>query len=152
MATDIRYQEWTNDQSYLHEIVCLASHRITSVDELWLDDKKAWTVAGGVTSEFSGYLSVAVRTEGSASNTIFISSKWSTQRRLTGCAYLYLRFKVTANSKKSESPFVASIPSRMTVNGDGAPAYDPRQDSSVGGSGRQQAVKHASWAWDDNAA
>src|SRR3546814_10792832 len=40
----------------------------------------------------------------------------------------------------------------MTVIGDGAPVYDPRKDSSVGGSGSQQADNHASWTWDDNAA
>ncbi|MFS0771030.1 hypothetical protein [Sphingomonas sp. 1P08PE] len=48
-------------------------------------------------------------------------------RRYTGCAYIRLRYKLTGNSKKTESPFAGgSIPTRMTIVGDGIPVPDPR--------------------------
>lgn len=154
MATDIRYQEWTgNDQEYLHQIICLASHTITSCDELWLDDKLAWTSAGGVQGEFVGYLTVTPRLVGTPGNTITIGTgaKWGPSRRMTGLAYLYLRFKVTGNSKKKESPFAQSVPSRMTVVGKGMPVYDPRFDSTAGGSGPMRANDQTTWAYQTGA-
>ncbi|MBX4388502.1 hypothetical protein K4H03_20625, partial [Mycobacterium tuberculosis] len=69
-----------------------------------------------------------------------------------GCAYVHLRYKTTGNSKKTESPFASSIPQRMTIKGKGALLYDPRLDSTVGGSGSQRADDQSTWAWTSDAA
>lgn len=152
MATDIRDQEFSNNQEYLHRFIVTASHKATAYEEIWFDDKKAWSTTGGVTSDFAGYLTVTPILEGSAANAINLSSRMGATRRYTGLAYIYLRFKLTGNSKKAESPFAQSIPSRVTIIGKGAPTYDPRLDSTVaGGSGAHRAADQTTWAWNDAA-
>ena len=131
MATDIRYEEWSGaDQDYCDWIVCLASHAIDGVDEIWLNDELAWTLAGGVQGKFAGYFEVPnIILEGSPGNAFtFASGQWNQAHRLTGCAYLRLRFKVTGNGKKAESPFSSGPTSRITIIGRGAKLYDPRRD------------------------
>lgn len=150
MATDVRYQAFTgSNKEYYWQIVCGASHRAEAIEELWLDDKLAWSASGGVSSTYAGYLQVTAIAEGSAANVQSIDAGWgpAAGTRLTGCAYLCIRYKVTGNSKKTESPFSSSIPSRMTIVGRGMRVYDPRRDSTAGGSGPMRADDQSTWAW-----
>jgi hypothetical protein len=152
MATDIRDQEFSNNQEYLHRFVVTSSHKASAIEEIWFDDKKAWSSSGGVTSDFAGYLTVTPILEGSAANAINLSARMGATRRYTGLSYVYFRFKLTGNSKKAESPFAQSIPTRVTIIGKGAPTYDPRLDSTVaGGSGAHRAADQATWVWNDAA-
>lgn len=154
MAADLRDYEYTGtDDEYVHYFIVNASHRITGHDEIWFDDKLAWTSAGGVQGEFVGYLTVATRDEGTAANAINISARMGTTRRFTGLAYVHLRFKRTGNTKKADSPFSASIPQRVTTVGRGMPCYDPRLDSTVpGGSGAHRVADQSTWAFARNPA
>jgi hypothetical protein len=149
MPLDIRYHESSGtDQEYVDYIVAVAAHKVTSIDEIWFEEKQAWTASGGVTATYSGYLTVTTRTEGTSGNYISINggAKWGSSRRMTGCAYLHLRIKRTGNSKKAESPLVGGLPSRVTVIGNGALLYDPRKDSTVpGGSGSHRATDQTTW-------
>jgi hypothetical protein len=152
MATDIRDQEYTNSQEYLHRFVVVAAHKVQAIEEIWFDDKKAWTVGGGAHGEYAGYLTVTPILEGSAGNAINISARLGSTRRFTGLAYVHLRYKLTGNSKKTDSPFAQGIPTRMTIRGKGAFVYDPRLDSTVpGGSGSHRAADQSTWAWSDSA-
>lgn len=152
MATDIRDQEFSNNQEYLHRFVVTSSHKASAIEEIWFDDKKAWSSSGGVTSDFAGYLTVTPILEGSAANAINLSARMGATRRYTGLSYVYFRFKLTGNSKKAESPFAQSIPTRVTIIGKGAPTYDPRLDSTVaGGSGAHRAADQTTWVWNDAA-
>lgn len=152
MATDLHYQEFTGaDQEYMNTILVCASHAVQSIDEVWFDQDLAWSASGGIASKFSGYLAVTTRLEGTSGNafTITGSSNWTPGNgcRLTGCAYIWLRYKLTGNTKKAESPFSSSVTSRITVRGRGALMYDPRLDSTNGGSGGQRPDNQATWAW-----
>jgi hypothetical protein len=155
MPLDLRYHESSGtDQEYVDYIIAVAAHKIASITEIWFEEKMAWSVAGGVTATYSGYLTVDYRTEGTDANYITINGggKWGSSRRLTGCAYVYFRIKRTGNTKKAESPLVSGLPSRVTVIGDGAPLYDPRKDSTVpGGSGSHRATNQATWGAYTNA-
>jgi hypothetical protein len=155
MPLDLRYHESSGtDQEYIDYIIAVAAHKVASITEIWFEEKQAWTLAGGVTATYSGYLTVAVVTEGTAANYISINggTKWGSSRRLTGCAYLHLRIKRTGNVKKAESPLASGLPSRVTVIGDGALLYDPRKDSTVpGGSGSHRANNQATWGAYTNA-
>ena len=152
LATDIRDEEFTGSQAYFHRFLVVASHKVHAIREVWFDDKLAWSSTGGVTSDFSGYLWVTPILEGSSANAINISGRMGTTRRYTGCAYLHLKYKLTGNSKKTDSPFAQSITTRITVRGDGAYFYDPRLDSTVaGGSGSHRANDQTTWAWSDDA-
>jgi hypothetical protein len=153
MATDLRDQEIIgSDQSYVDRFIVVASHTVQSIEEIWFDDKIAWSSTGGVTGDSSGYLTVQTILEGSAGNAINISARMGSTRRYTGLAYVYLRFKLTGNTKKVTSPFQQSLPSRMTIVGKGAKVYDPRLDSTVtGGSGSHRSDDQSTWAWNDSA-
>jgi hypothetical protein len=155
MALDLRYHESSGtDQEYVDYIIAVAAHKVTSINEIWFEEKQAWTLAGGVTATYSDYLTVAVRTEGTAGNYISINggTKWGSSRRLTGCAYVHLRIKRTGNTKKAESPLANGLPSRVTIIGDGALLYDPRKDSTVpGGSGSHRATDQSTWGAYTNA-
>lgn len=149
MNTDIRYHETSGaNQEYVDYIIAVAAHKVTAISQIWFDESKAWDVSTGVTTKYSGYLTVNVRTEGTSANTIAINdgTKWGISRRLTGCAYVHLRIKRTGNNKKAESPLVNGIPSRVTIIGNGALLYDPRKDSTVsGGSGTHRATDQSTW-------
>jgi hypothetical protein len=149
MNLDLRYHEVSGtDQEFADYIIALAAHEVNSIDEIWFDDKQAWTSGGGVTATYSGYLTVTPREVGTSGNTISINggTKWGSSRRLTGCAYLHLRIRRTGVSKKTESPLVNGLPTRVTVIGDGALLYDPRRDSTVaGGSGLHRVNDQATW-------
>jgi len=149
-ATDVGYQEFTGtDQEYLNTILVLASHPITALEEVFFDEKQAWTGAA-IGSDFTGYLSLTSVLEGTDSNSFTItgSTSWTAANsRLVGCAYLWLRYKLTGNSKKAESPFSSAVSSRITVRVKGAPLYDPRLDTTVGGSGSHRADDQSTWAW-----
>lgn len=144
LATDIRDEEFTDDQTYFHRFIVCASHKVQSIDEIWFDDKRVWTSVGGVEGEAVGYLTVATRTEGSAANAINISSRMGATRRYTGLAYVHLRYKLTGNSKKAESPYAQSITTRITIRGKGAALPDPRDEA-------QDMADQATWVWDDDA-
>jgi hypothetical protein len=151
-ANDVRDQEYTDNQSVLHRFIVVASHKVHSIYEIWFDDELAWSSVSGVASKFAGYLNVTPVTEGNAGNAINISPRMGSSRRYTGLAYVYLRFKLTGNSKKTESPFVQSVPTRVTIRTKGAYVYDPRLDSTVpGGSGPHRANDQSTWEWSDSA-
>ena len=73
-ALDVGYQEYTgSSQEYLNSIVVNASHALQSIDEIWFDEKTAWSQAGGVLAGFTGYFSVTKREVGTAANAFTIT-------------------------------------------------------------------------------
>lgn len=142
-ATDIRYHAYTSEQTYYHQILCHASHEAKEISEDWFDSEMAWSDGGGVTSKWSGYLDVTPKLVGTSANTVSIDANWGAAQRLTGCAYTYLRYKLTGNSKKAESPFSASVPTRITVRGKGALLPDIRQPGC-------SADDQSTWDWFDD--
>lgn len=149
MPLDLRYHEaGGTDQEYIYYIICVAAHKVQSIDEIYFEEKKAWDSSTGVTATYSGYLTVQTRLEGTDANYISINSgnRWGSDDRLTGCAYVYFRIKRSGNTKKTESPLVQGLPSRVTIIGEGVPLYDPRLDSTVsGGSGSHRADDQDTW-------
>lgn len=155
MGTDLVYYEPSGtDQEYVDYIIAVAAHKVASIDSIYTDDKLMWTAAGGVQSPYTGYLTVATRTEGTSANAIAINggTTWSTDCRLTGCAYVHLRIKRSGNDKKATSPFAGGLSSRITIIGKGIPVYDPRYDSTRGGSGSMRADDQTTWAFTQSSA
>ncbi|GEM71011.1 hypothetical protein SAQ01S_07770 [Sphingomonas aquatilis NBRC 16722] len=150
LNTDLRYQEWWGaNQEYCSQVFVVASHWCESIDEIWLDDKLAWSSAGGVAAPFAGYLVVQPRPQATSGLAFAAgwSGRWGVNASFAGCATLYLQFKVTGNGKKATSPFASSITSRVTVVGKGARLPDPRFDSTAGGSGAVRVSDQSTWAW-----
>jgi len=150
LATDLRASIPTGtDQEYHEYVICVASHTVESITEIWFEDRQAWTVGGGIAAYYSGYLTtVTVRNPGTSANGIAINAQWPATSTLTGCAYVYLKVKRTGNSKKAESVLPQGIPSRVTIIGKGMKVYDPRLDSTVtGGSGSHRADDQTTWEY-----
>jgi hypothetical protein len=153
-ATDARYQAYTGtNQEYLEQIVCVASHKVDAIYELWLDNEKAWDSTSGVVTKFSSFLTVDVRNEGTSSNGNAIDSTWTSTATLTGCAYLHLKFLLVhkASDGSNDSPFASGVTTRFTIRTKGALVYDPRHDGTAGGTGTQRAATQSTWTWDDSA-
>lgn len=153
-GTDVRYQTYTGSkQEFYQQIIAHASHQVDSIDEVWIDNEKAWTKAGGVQGRYAGWLTDTARENATSLNGIAIDGVWTSTCTLTGCAYSYLQFKLLDPSSSSNtSPFQSGVSGRLTFRGKGALTYDPRLDSTVtGGSGSMRAGTQSTWAWDDNA-
>lgn len=155
MNLDLRYHEASGtNQEYIDYIIAVAAHKVKSIDEIWFEEKQAWTATGGVTSTYTGYLTVSTITEGSSTNyfTVNSGSKWGSAQRLTGCAQVKIRIKRTGPDDKTQSPLVNGLPNRITIIGDGALLYDPRKDSTVpGGGGAHRATDQSTWGSYTNA-
>ena len=148
MGTDVVYHEPSGaNQEYHDYIIACAAHAVSAIKSIRSDTNLIWTSAGGVQGIYAGYLTVDVRLEGTAANAIPINggTTWNSNCRMTGCAYVHIRIKRTGNDKKAESPFAGGLPGRMTIIGDGAFMYDPRRDSTRGGSGSHRADNQATW-------
>ena len=149
MNLDLRYHEASGtNQEYIDYVIALSAHKIKSVDQIWFEEKLAWTANSGVSSTYFGYLTVETILEGGASSyfTINDGSGWGAAERMTGCGQLHLRIKRSGPDDKTQSPLASGLPSRVTVIGDGALLYDPRKDSTVpGGSGTHRANDQSTW-------
>ncbi|MEH3107158.1 MAG: hypothetical protein PGN09_07710 [Sphingomonas fennica] len=155
MPADVRYQEYFGaEQEWCGQVVAAASHKIGGVDEIWLNDELAWTAAGGTQGKFATFFFVEVIPEAGPGKTHIDnypgaswSGRWDTSCRLTGCATVYLKYRLTGYGKKGTSPFSQQVPSRITIIGRGGMLYDPRRDGTAGGSGAMRAADQSTWAF-----
>jgi len=148
---DLRYGEPSGtSQEYIDYVFALAAHRSDGIEEIWIEDKQAWTSAGGAQGIYAGYLTVEVILEGGAGayHTVNAGAGWGASQRMTGCTTMKVRVKRSNNSTSSTSPFANGIAGRWTVIGRGMPLYDPALDSTVaGGSGTQRANDCTTWRY-----
>lgn len=147
-ASDLRYFEASgSNQEYVDYVFVLAAHKSQAVEEIWIDDKLAWA-SGSVGGTFAGFLDVEIILEAgpSAYHTVNGGWKWGSSRRLTGCTTAKLRVRRTTNG-----PFNGGLAGKVTFIGKGMPLYDPRFDSTNGGSGPQRPDDCSTWVWSDNA-
>jgi hypothetical protein len=147
---DLRYAEPSGtNQEYIDYVFVLAAHRSAAIEEIWIEDKQAWTSAGGAQGIYVGYLVVETILEAGAAayHTVNAGTTWGPNQRLTGCTTMKVRVK-RSNTGSGTSPFAAGIAGRWTVIGQGMPLYDPALDSTVaGGSGAQRADDCSTWQW-----
>lgn len=66
-----------------------------------------------------------------------------------GCAYTKVRMKKPADGAAFERAYKFGFPN-ITVEMEGILCYDPRQDSTNGGTGTQRVATPTTWAWSDN--
>ncbi|RIK91780.1 MAG: hypothetical protein DCC73_15065 [Proteobacteria bacterium] len=143
-GVDVRFSEkYSGDDRYVEVIAC-ASHKVQSIDKIYFDDALTWTSGGGLQGKYAaGIVSVTVRTEGSAANSFALGSGayWTTTCRMTGLAYVAIVYKLSAKK------WPEGIPTRATIIGKGCPVYDPRLDSTNGGSGSHRPNDQTTWAY-----
>lgn len=149
-AGTLRYRNTTGtDNKDLYMVVVLAGHEIDSVQAVEAD-RQTLTLdgSGNVTSpsKWAGLMNVRFYT-GSDSQTADSTldstfTNWTTDHRLRGLAYAVI--KLTFNEESLNSPPAFRFKVR------GKKVYDPRLDSTNGGSGSHRLATPSTWAWSRN--
>lgn len=139
---DLRFWEVFGTQGeYYAEVLAHATHRITAFRELYLEQNLAIDASGTVQSAYVGVITRNTRL-GIPGQTGFVvgsGSQWNTSSTFDGCAYSVLTWR------PDEKKLPNGIPSRYTQICDCAPVYDPRRDSTMGGSGTHRYNDQSTW-------
>lgn len=114
---------------YLHLIVALAGHEVEEIGDVYFNDELALTGAGsGATGRFTGFAQIykklgsdtqTVETNLEAATSGLTNGKWTSNHRLRGIAYIYVRLTW------SDKVWVGGIPN-ITAMVKGKKVWDPR--------------------------
>jgi hypothetical protein len=115
-----------NNNKYLHRVIAFAGHEIDSFQEIYLDDELlTLDVNGNVTSpeRYNGKLRIKehLGADNQVADTDLVSEvpEWTTNHRLQGIAYLYVRLKFDADVFPNGVPTFTSVIRGKKI-------YDPR--------------------------
>jgi len=119
---------------YLHLVIALAGHEVEEIGDIYFNDELALTGAGSAAQgRFTGYAEIykklgsptqTVETNLEAATSGLTNGKWTSNHRLRGIAYVYVR--LTWN----EQIFVNGIPS-ISAMVKGKKVYDPRTTTTA---------------------
>ena len=153
---------WTSGTrgEYLHQALLLSGWDLDSITDVYLDQTTvasanigAITVAatdGQVTTgDYANNIHLR-RYTGSQTTVDYIlnnafSSKWGTNHVLKNCGVLFAQFKHGTIYEKKGKPELSCLVT-------GARVYDPRLDSTNGGSGAHRYATPSTWTYSNNAA
>lgn len=142
-GNDVRFFEvYGAKKDRQDQVIALASHRVNAITQLYLEDKLRWQ-GTLVNNTENGILALRAVTEGKPGNGFPLGSGayWTASSTFTGCAYIAITYKLDSKAWPS------NIPSKLTTIVEGCPLYDPRLDSTRGGSGSHRAENQDTWAW-----
>lgn len=136
------YAESTSDGQYLHLVNVLAAHEVEEIGDIYLDDELVpLDGSGNATGTYEGYVRVrkhlGAYNQTADSALVAESSDWTTDHRLQGLAYIYVRLRWNADLF-SQLPNISAVVKGRKV-------YDPREFS-------HDPANPATWEWTDNAA
>lgn len=143
-GTDMRFWETYGAGNNGHvQVFAAACHEITGYGNLYLDEKPVTFAGNNATGTFAGLLSRRQVLKGISGASIALGSgaRWTASSAMTGCAWYALIWNY--NQEKLPN----GIPSRVTLVVKGAKVYDPRRDSTRGGSGAHRADNPATWEY-----
>lgn len=144
---------------HLHMVLAIAAHEVDSFQTHYIDQDSVPTPASitgaagdGLVSTgtyanklwIRGYTGTMTQTVDYILNAAF-SSQWATTARARGFAYIAYKFAY------SKGEIYKSIPV-PTVKVRGAKVYDPRLDSTNGGTGSHRYATPSTWAYSNNPA
>lgn len=146
----------TNNE-HMDYVIALAGHQVDAITDVWFDDVKIADAdinpSTGVISGASKFAGKALifkylGTSTQAANSLLDStySEWGSGHQLKGIAYLHIRFTFDS------SVYQAGPPQNIYATVKGKRVYDPRLDSTNGGSGSQRYSDATTWAWSNNPA
>lgn len=143
-GTDERFWETYGSKNERHvKVYAAAGHELTSFGNLYLEEFPIPFNGQNASSKYAGQLSRRAVLKGVSGAGISIGSgtRWNASASMTGCAYFVLDW--VYNQEKMPN----GIPSRITQVVRGAKVYDPRRDSTVGGSGSHRADNPDTWEY-----
>lgn len=129
------------------QVIALASHRISAVKEFYVEEDLVWS-NGALVAKHGGFAPATpfrYVLEGKPGNGFAVGSGryWNATASFTGCAYYAPFWKLDPDVWES------GVPQRLTTIVDGCPLYDPRRDSTRGGSGSDRIDNQDTWAFRD---
>ena len=121
-ATQVFVETSGSDNIYLYEILILGEGEIDSVTEIIVDDESL------VGSKFENYVTYTIHSglddQAADSNLMSASSGWTSNHRLRGTAYAYVRLEY------DQDTFTGGIPTINFVT-KGVKVYDPRTSTTA---------------------
>jgi hypothetical protein len=159
------------NNQWLDYVIVLAGHQCWGISDVWLDDVKVLDSeingghadGGAVTTGDLGprdgdticYIYKFLGRAGQLASSVLTatdgngyggSETWTTAHRLRGCTYVHIRLR---RSKYFENH---GAPSNFRFRVQGALVYDPRLDSTNGGTGAHRLAAADTWAYSNNPA
>jgi len=147
-ALDIVHQEQISEDVVAY-VVHAASHEIDSFGKFFIEDEEVTFSGINAVGDYAGALQKDNNLGTSTQNALVIpdATQWNAANaRGRGIAHFYLRWDFGDDNEKLE----AGIPNRLTQVVKGSKVYDPRLDSTRGGSGSHRANDQSTWEWSDN--
>ncbi|PHR86093.1 MAG: hypothetical protein COA78_38355, partial [Blastopirellula sp.] len=146
-ATDVIYAEQHgNKDEYATQIIACAAHKIESFESLHINDDDVILSGTAATGDYADALWVQTNlgTEGQAAfGDIDVGDNWTWLSTDKGAGIAHYRLRWQVGQEKTSS----GIPSRITYVVKGMPVYDPRLDTTVGGSGAHRADDQDTWEY-----
>ena len=138
----------------IHFVIAYAAHVIDAYEEIYLNDKLVWNLAGGFQSDWADYVRIdfydGTQTTADA-NLVAESVKWTSDHKLLDNAYIHIRLTFDADKFPQGVPNVSAVIRGKKV-------YDPRQDSTSSyydsdvGVDTQRVADASTWEWSQNPA
>jgi hypothetical protein len=149
LATDIVYSEQIGDTKVFY-VVAGAMHEIDSFGKFYIDDEEIeFDVNNQSTGDWEGVITIYRRTGQQEQAAIDINiSQWPSTARGRGIAHYGLMFD--ASSENGQKKLAGGVPSRITHVAKGAKVYDPRKDTTRGGTGSHRVDDQSTWEFSGN--
>lgn len=116
----IVFMDSTGDKNeYLHLVITLASHACQSVDEVYFNDEMVWN--GTVDADWADFVEVTAHlgstTQTADANLVSRITDWTTNHRLQGVTYLYVRLKYDQDKFAMGIPNISAVVQGKTITG-----------------------------------
>lgn len=124
----IVYLESTgSDNKFLHLVIAVAGHEVDAFEEVYFDDELVWD-GGSYQSDWGSFtrLNFATGTDSQVADSDLVSESahWTSDHRLRGVAYLYVRLTFDQNKFSSGIPNISAVVRGKKV-------FDPRSSTAV---------------------
>ena len=170
MYANARHTPATNDDYEVWKAVAHCARECESITDLYYDNDlvldtthinwgtgkitggKYGLVGGGGTYavELEKYLGTSAQTASPLLTAAF-PADWTSAARARGICYTVHKFTMfSLTAKTIESIFYAGVPQNIRAKIKGAKVYDPRADSTNGGTGSQRFATSSTWTWSEN--
>jgi hypothetical protein len=148
---DLRFKEtWGKKNDRLSLVIALASHQLTSIQSVTMDAVEVWANGRDISGNKydDGYDEVSPYTVGVAGSGRSVGSGnyWRPTASFTGCAYMVITYRLDKTKVWTDG-----LPSKITTVANGCPVYDPRLDSTNGGSGSMRPGDQTTWSFTSTA-
>jgi hypothetical protein len=147
-GTDVTYVEKIGETAITH-VICAAAHPIDSFGAFYINDELIPLTAGAPTGAWANVFTIVSTLGATGGSALSIAgSTWPATAKGEGMAHYAIRWNFTSENGKKK--LKSGIPTRITYVIKGCKVYDPRLDSTNGGTGSQRVADPSTWTWSSN--